>query len=99
MSFILRKECLKVCKEVVKFKPCSVQLSFKLEEDNKEKMVATWQSRKEGLNLTIPDATFNKSTDDVLPSLKYLQGEEEGWTIFNESFLYVYAGKGPYVGR
>ena len=86
-----------VHKEVMQFKPCSVQLSFKLEEDDKEKMAATWQSRKEGRNLTIPP--YSKSGNDVLPTLKYLQGEEDGWTIFNESILYVYAGKGPYVGR
>ncbi|KAF8798056.1 hypothetical protein BYT27DRAFT_6917060 [Phlegmacium glaucopus] len=84
---------------LVKFKPCSVQLSFKLEEDNKEKMAAAWQSRKEGRDLTIPNAISSKSVDDTLPSLKYLQGEEDGWTIFNDSFVYVYAGKGPYVGR
>jgi len=83
----------------VKFEPCSVQLSFKLEEDNKEKMAAAWQSRKEGRDLTIPSAISSKSADDALPSLKYLKGEEDGWTIFNESFLYVYAGKGPYVSR
>jgi sphingosine kinase len=81
----------------MRFKPCSVQLSFKLEEDDKEKMVAAWQSKKEGRNLTIPP--YNKSTNGVVPTLKYLQGEEDGWTIFNESIVYVYAGKGPYVGR
>lgn len=88
---------IKRCKEVVEFKPCSVQLSFKLEEDDKEKMAVAWQSSKEGRNLTIPP--YSKSAKDVLPTLKYLQGEEDGWTVFNESILYVYAGKGPYVGR
>lgn len=83
----------------MKFKPCPVQLSFKLEEDDKEKMAATWQSRKEGRDLVLPNTTSCKSVNDALPSLKYLQGEEDGWTIFNESFLYVYAGKGPYVSR
>ena len=82
----------------MKFKPCAVQLSFKLVDDDKERMVAAWQSRKEGRDLVIPSATSDKSAND-LPSLKYIQGEEDGWTIFNESFLYVYAGKGPYVGR
>lgn len=81
----------------MKFKACSVQLSFKLAEDDKEKMLAAWQSRKEGRNLTLPASS--KSSSDALPSLKYLQGEEDGWTIFNDSLLYVYAGKGPYVGR
>ena len=79
------------------FKPCSIQLSFKLEEDDKEKMAAAWQSEKEGRKLTIPSSS--KSTVNVLPSWKYLQGEEDGWTIFNESMLSIYAGKGPYVGR
>jgi len=60
-------------------------------------MAAAWQSSKEGRNLTIP--SYSKSANDVLPTLKYLQGEEDGWTIFNEPILYVYAGKGPYVGR
>lgn len=59
-------------------------------------MAAAWQSRKEGRNLTIPPSSKNAIT--VLPSSKYLQGED-GWTVFNESILYVYAGKGPYVGR
>ena len=81
----------------MEFKPCPVQLSFKLEEDDKQKMAAAWRSGKEGRNLTLPPSS--KSAIDVLPSSKYLQGEEDGWTVFNGSILYVYAGKGPYVGR
>lgn len=33
-----------------------------------------------------------------LPELKHLS-DSEGWTTFEEPLLYVYAGKGPYVGR
>lgn len=34
-----------------------------------------------------------------LPPLKFLPDDDDGWTTFDEPTLYVYAGKGPYVGR
>lgn len=50
------------------------------------------------------DATESQAPSDpvtdgtALPPLKY-SGDDEGWTVLDEPLLYVYAGKGPYVGR
>lgn len=38
-------------------------------------------------------------TTGGLPPLNNLPDDSEGWLTFSEPILYVYAGKGPYVGR
>lgn len=48
------------------------------------------------------ESLFSESESKIegtLPALKYLPDEEDGWTTFDKPVLYVYAGKGPYVGR
>ncbi|KDR81645.1 hypothetical protein GALMADRAFT_239721 [Galerina marginata CBS 339.88] len=86
---------------LIKFKPCPVQLSFKVAENDKDKMAATVYSIKKDKTPSIPPSSAASETSfhDKLPSLKFLDGNEEDWTTFDEPILYVYAGKGPYVGR
>jgi len=76
-------------------------------ENDKDKMAATLHSSKKessGSSLATPPASSSStvSEDDIknnIPPLKYLDDGAEGWTTFEEPILYVYAGKGPYVGR
>lgn len=81
--------------QVIQFKPCPVQLSFKIAEQDKEKMAQIVQARRLANN----NANISPSGSGQLPPLKYLPDDSDGWTTFDEPLLYVYAGKGPYVGR
>ncbi|KAF8163335.1 ATP-NAD kinase-like domain-containing protein [Crassisporium funariophilum] len=87
---------------VMQFKPCPVQLSFKMFENDKDKMAATVQARRKEVDTTTPMSipiASEESACDALPPLKHHQEDVEGWTVFKEPILYVYAGKGPYVAR
>lgn len=42
-------------------------------------------------------ANTQYSFDDF--SRERYEQDEEGWTIFPHPIIYLYAGKGPYVGR
>jgi sphingosine kinase len=44
-------------------------------------------------------ATAEVRMEGGLPPLQYSTEDEEDWTTLEEPLLYVYAGKGPYVGR
>jgi sphingosine kinase len=49
---------------------------------------------------TDPPALHEPGTESTaLPPLKYSATDDEGWTVVTEPLLFVYAGKGPYVGR
>lgn len=84
------------------YKPCPVRLSYKAVETDKAKMVDDLKVRR--ANIREHYATerglmaTNFDPDGKLPPLKH-STDEEGWTTFEEPLLYVYAGKGPYVGR
>ncbi|KAF8964016.1 ATP-NAD kinase-like domain-containing protein [Flammula alnicola] len=88
---------------ILTFKPCPVQLSFKVAENDKHKMAEDVHARKqESSNPTPPSPPLtvaDESTCHSLPPLRYSQDDEEGWTTFDDPILYVYAGKGPYVAR
>lgn len=78
-----------------------MQLSFKLAETDKEKMAAAVHSREKQRGEGVPVSTTtspDKTGVSLFPPEHVLENEE-GWTIFDEPILYVYAGKGPYVGR
>lgn len=92
---------LKKIELVLRFKPCPVQLSFKLAETDKEKMAAAAHSRETQKKEVVPVSTASSpdTTGVSLSSLEHVHEDGEGWTIFDEPILYVYAGKGPYVGR
>jgi len=65
-------------------------------------MAAAVHSREKGQGDVVPVSTRASSSDRTGISpfpLEHFHADEEGWTIFDEPILYVYAGKGPYVGR
>ncbi|KAF9053226.1 ATP-NAD kinase-like domain-containing protein [Panaeolus papilionaceus] len=97
---------------IVTYKPCPVQVSFKIAEDDKDKMASVVHARRlEASSLQaseepagIPATQIleavpeGEAGSDGLPPLKYHQ-DEDGWTTFDDPIMFVYAGKGPYVGR
>jgi sphingosine kinase len=80
---------------VVAFKPCPVTLSIKVAARDKYAMAEASQSHRVA---TQSDSTW-EDTGSSLPPLKYSRDDEEGWVTFDKPILYVYGGKGPYVGR
>ncbi|KAE9409702.1 hypothetical protein BT96DRAFT_913209 [Gymnopus androsaceus JB14] len=83
---------------LIKFKPCDVELSYKIVEKDKRKMFENLKLRDK----TESDARPTEPIQDdssTLPELKISLDDQEGWTTFQEPLLYLYAGKGPYVGR
>ncbi|KAK0239940.1 ATP-NAD kinase-like domain-containing protein [Armillaria nabsnona] len=85
---------------MVTFKPCAVQFSYKAAEEDKDKMAQECYARrvndKSATERTIPAA--NENSDSALPPLT-TDESDEGWTTFDKPLLYLYAGKGPFVGR
>lgn len=82
---------------VLRFKPCPIQLSVKIAEQDKTKMLEALQARRQTQNNA--SNSTNASSSSSLPPLKFLPEDKDGWTVIDEPLLYVYAGKGPYVGR
>ena len=55
---------------------------------------------KDNISRSLPVNSITKVPEkSTLPPLNYLPDDADGWTSFNEPLIYVYAGKGPYVGR
>ncbi|PPQ83353.1 hypothetical protein CVT25_003992 [Psilocybe cyanescens] len=84
---------------VITFKPCPVQLSYKLAESDKDKMAEiahSSQNDAQAMPASSPSSESEGKMVDALPPLKYLPNDDEGWTSFDKPVLYVYAGKGPY---
>ncbi|KAJ6502527.1 ATP-NAD kinase-like domain-containing protein [Mycena sanguinolenta] len=79
---------------LVQFKPCPIELSFKAAELDKDKMFDSAQNR----HTKTTSYVANDQEGTALPALKY-STNDEGWSVLSEPLLYVYAGKGPYVGR
>ncbi|KAF8905782.1 ATP-NAD kinase-like domain-containing protein [Gymnopilus junonius] len=83
--------------EILKFKPCPVELSFKLAENDKDKMAATVHlNRTHGASSS---AEVEEHVYETLPPLKHLESDGDEWTTLDDSVLYVYAGQGPFVNR
>jgi sphingosine kinase len=74
-----------------------VKLSYKLAENDKMKMTAALESSKK-VNFPPPSLVFHHQNSNDLPELRHSK-DDDGWTVFDDQILYVYAGKGPYVGR
>ena len=82
---------------VLLLRPCPVRLSYKGVETDKSKMIEALQARRARGQHPIPtDTTSHADIDGGLPPSTE---DEDEWTTFEEPLLYVYAGKGPYVGR
>jgi sphingosine kinase len=88
---------------VIQFKACPVQLSYKGAENDKHKMaerVSLHRKNKKAPPATSASpATSESDIAETLPPLKFQPEDNEGWTTFDDPLLYVYAGKGPFVGR
>lgn len=71
-------------------KTCLVSVSIKATETDKVKMV-------EALNSFVPQTTINENSS--LPEVGCASEDTNGWITFEQPLIYLYAGKGPYVGR
>jgi len=80
---------------VIQFKPCPVQLSYKLAEGDKVKMADDLHARRSS-EVRAPSTNGDSGP---LPPLINLPNDTDGWTTYDEPILYIYAGKGPFVGR
>lgn len=83
---------------VLKFKACPVQLSYKVAESDKKKMAENLSKLQAHRNSQAETSTPHV-TSGGLPPLVNLPDDMEGWTTYDKPILYVYAGKGPFVGR
>ncbi|KAJ3568590.1 hypothetical protein NP233_g5609 [Leucocoprinus birnbaumii] len=88
---------------IIQFRACPVQLSYKAAEIDKHKMaerVSLHRKNKKSVPPTSSSpATSESDITETLPPLKFQPEDNEGWTTIDEPLLYVYAGKGPFVGR
>ncbi|KAJ7449854.1 ATP-NAD kinase-like domain-containing protein [Mycena latifolia] len=88
---------------MIQFKQCPVQLSYKAVESDKDKMVDALQERRMkdmDKGGAAPQLPANLEVDETaLPPLRYTSTDDDGWTTLDKPLLYVFAGKGPYVGR
>lgn len=86
---------------VIQWKPCPVQLSYKAVESDKFKMVETLNAKRLANKNSQPSTPLDEDAtlSTTIPPLKYSMEDTDGWTTFDKPLLYVYAGKGPYVGR
>ena len=86
--------------QVIKFNSCPIQLSIKIETDDKHAMVETLLPRNNAPhNLPTTGPDVQPELGLTLPPLKYSPDDVDGWVTFEDPILFVYAGKGPYVGR
>ncbi|CAK5264569.1 unnamed protein product [Mycena citricolor] len=81
---------------LIRFKPCPVKLSYKAAELDKDKMYDSMKRSRQ--NVGVPAEESEVIEDTALPPLQYSESKD-GWTDVESPLLYVYAGKGPYVGR
>ncbi|KAF8077902.1 ATP-NAD kinase-like domain-containing protein [Lyophyllum atratum] len=81
---------------VIQFKPCPVQLSYKLAEGDKVKMANDIQARRTS---QLGSSSVPEDATAALAPLTDFSDDTDGWTTYDEPILYVYAGKGPFVGR
>lgn len=89
---------------LIQFRACPIQLSVKVAENDKKRMVQNFQTRRNEYGKSIPTppplSPVAKDTESSsLPPLKYSIDDMDGWITVDEPILYLYAGKGPYVSR
>jgi sphingosine kinase len=85
---------------VVQLRPCPIQLSVKVAESDKRKIGQNFHIRRNEDEKGIGTSpSVSDSEDSILPPLKYLMDDTDGWVTIDEPILYLYAGKGPYVSR
>src|SRR5215472_7928552 len=80
---------------VVAFKPCPIQLSIKVAEQDKNVMVKAFHTQQEDRSKETPVQTSAEGTS----APNNLGNEQDTWITFDKPILFVIAGKGPYLGR
>jgi sphingosine kinase len=83
---------------VLAWKPCPVQLSIKVVEQDKAKMVENLEANRTRVNNQQLPSSPEQNFGTSLPPLKYTN-DNEGWITFDKPLCYIYAGQGPYVAR
>lgn len=79
-------------------------MSVKVAENDKKKMEQNFQTNRNENEKNIPASPSSSSVAEdaesgALPPLKYSMNDTDGWITVDEPILYLFAGKGPYVGR
>lgn len=84
---------------LIKFKSCPAKIQMKVVESDKKALLELLQSSK-NVPSAAPEGTQDLSTSSELPPLQHISEdpESEGWITFDKPTLYMYAGKGPFVG-
>ncbi|KAF9265425.1 hypothetical protein L218DRAFT_1019822 [Marasmius fiardii PR-910] len=83
---------------LLRLKSCDVELSYKAVEDNKTNISDTFRGMRKLQRSDLSSPLIMEEKGDLLQP-KYTTTETEGWTTFDKPAIYIYAGKGPYVGR
>jgi sphingosine kinase len=84
---------------VTLYHQCPAEVSIKVEEDNRPKMVKTYNSERDAAIRQSPPWENAAESEDVgLPPLQYpTVDSENGWITFNKPILSVTAGQGPFT--
>lgn len=67
---------------------------MKIVEQDKAAMLEAWRLKRSG---NVASTSIDGPTS--IPPLTQPVDEKDGWITFDKPSLYIYAGKGPYVGR
>ncbi|KAI0054119.1 hypothetical protein FA95DRAFT_1530115 [Auriscalpium vulgare] len=87
---------------IVTHKLYPFSVSVKPIETDKMKMIESLRVSREGsLEQRFEASGSRKMPEDgaPLPPLRYASDDTDGWITFEDSILFIYAGKGPYVSR
>ncbi|TDL24771.1 hypothetical protein BD410DRAFT_785477 [Rickenella mellea] len=86
--------------------PCPITVSMKVADQDKPRMAAALRASRpadledQAKSASEPNGIYQNGHTDAPPTPSF-GGEidEDGWLTFDKPFLFLYAGKGPYVGR
>ena len=82
---------------IFKHRPCPITLSIKVAHNDKHKML---QDMKDAVKTPCDDSSPDAPPEPTgLPPLKHIGpgASRDGWITFDKEFLYICAGKGPYI--
>jgi len=84
---------------LIKFRSCPAKIQMKVVHSDKKVMLELLRSSRESPTAE-PESVRDLSTPSPLPPLQYNSEDPEGdgWITFDKPMLYMYAGKGPFVG-
>lgn len=85
---------------LIKFRSCPAKVQIKVVNSDKAALLNMLSSSKQSPPNSQVSELRDVSRPSTLPPLKHSSHnpEEEGWITFDKPILYLYAGKGPYVG-